>query len=67
MPVYSIPFIFATSDDSSHNNAKSLEIDKFKNQVYGSAGIKIARVIQKAYYDAKVLCILVTFNDLNRS
>jgi very-short-patch-repair endonuclease len=42
-------------DGSSHNNAKSLEIDKFKNEVYGSAGIKIARVIQKPYYDSREL------------
>lgn len=42
-------------DGGSHNNSKAKTIDNFKDEAYGSAGIKIARIIQKPHYDSKEL------------
>lgn len=38
-------------DGKSHNNSRAEAIDKFKNEAYGNAGIKIARITQKSQYD----------------
>lgn len=38
-------------DGESHNNGNAKEIDRFKDEVYGNAGIKIARITQKDKYD----------------
>ncbi len=42
-------------DDASHNNEKARGIDRFKDEVYGNAGIKIARISQKTHYDPEEL------------
>ncbi len=42
-------------DGNSHDNNKSQKIDNFKNEAYGSAGIKIARIKQKPYYNREEL------------
>lgn len=38
-------------DGESHNNSKARAVDKFKDEAYGNAGIKIARIAQKSQYD----------------
>lgn len=38
-------------DDASHNDIEVKKKDKFKDEVYGNAGIKIARIVQKPEYD----------------
>lgn len=42
-------------DDRSHNNSRAREIDEFKDEAYGSAGIKIARIVQKSHYNREEL------------
>lgn len=42
-------------DDRSHNSSKAREVDKFKDEAYGSAGIKIARIIRKPHYNHQEL------------
>lgn len=42
-------------DGESHNNSKSRAVDKFKDEAYGNAGIKIARITQKPQYDPREL------------
>lgn len=42
-------------DGNSHKDSETRAIDNFKNEAYGSAGIKIARITQKSHYDQNEL------------
>lgn len=42
-------------DGNSHENEKAKEIDKFKDEVYGNAGIKIARIRRSDKYNPEEL------------